>query len=170
MMADVTKIVKKVDTGGSFPPGFLELLGQFHAIWLLFDPQLDHSIGDLLKIGVNETHLLVSGMQFGQKLRFLAELLKRSNHPRKDILIEQIATLQTSKRDMITHAYFKSNRTNFTFMYRARGAYKSGELEFHLNDFANHVGRMVEATRRYHDEYGASISSLMEFAAAIRNM
>jgi hypothetical protein len=153
-----------------FPPNFHKLLGQFHGLWLMFDPHIDYSIGYFLRTDSDETHLLVSGMQFGQKLRLLFELLKRSGHPQKGILMECVSKLQASKRDSITHSYIKSNSTDITFMYRARGAYKSGELPFHIDEFANHVGEMVLATQKYQNAFGASLEELDAFANAISNM
>ncbi len=123
-----------------------------------------------MRINADETHLLVSGMEFGRKLRFLVELLKRSDHPKKSMLIESIKTLQSSKRDIITHSYIKSNSTNITFMYRSRGDYKSGELEFHINDFENHVGEMALASQKYQNAFGASFDDLTAFAEAVLNM
>jgi hypothetical protein len=161
--------VHKIETPG-FPPTFHEILGQFHGLWLMFDVHVDYSIGHFLKIGFDQTHLLVSGTEFGRKLRFLVELLKRSDHPKKGILIESVRKLQSSKRDIITHSYIKSNNTNITFMYRSRGDYQSGELKFHINEFGNHVGEMVLATQRYQNAFGASLDDLTAFAKAVLNM
>jgi hypothetical protein len=153
-----------------FPPGFHDLLGKFHAMWLMFDPTLDYSIGHFLRTPTRDTHMLVSGMMFGTKLRLLADLIKRCDHPRKDRLAEAIKTLQASKRDQITHAYIKSNSANITFMYRSKGgSYQAGELAFHINDFIDHVGRMVEATIAYQKALGASDEELIAFANAIES-
>ncbi len=155
---------------GIFPPGFHELLGKFHAMWLMFDPTLDYSIGHFLRTPTRDTHLIVSGMMFGTKMRLLADLIKRCDHPKKDRLAEAIRTLQASKRDQITHAYIKSNSANITFTYRSKGgSYKSGELAFHINDFIDHVGRMHEATIAYQQSFGASNEDLTAFANAIES-
>lgn len=153
---------------GMFPPGFHELLGQFHSLWLIFDPALDFSIGKFLGTGTRDTHVLVSGMMFGTKLRLLADLIKRCDHPRKDVLAEAVKVLQASKRDQITHAYIKSNAANITFMYRSKGgSYHSGELAFHINEFADHVGKTADAAQRYQKALGASVDDMIAFANAI---
>ena len=115
-------MIRKIDfPDGSFPRGFHEVLGKFHSLWQMFDPTLDYSIGHFLRIDARSTHMLVSGMMFGTKLRLLADLIKRSNHPRKNTLAQAVKSLQASKRDQITHSYIKSNATNVTFMYRTKG-------------------------------------------------
>jgi hypothetical protein len=168
-MADI-KLVKRAEfPDGAFPPGFHLELGKFHSLWLMCDPTLDYSIGHLLKTETPDTHLLVSGMMFGTKLRLLADLIKRSNHPKKNVLAQAIQTLQASKRDQITHAYIKSNSTNVTFMYRSKGgSYKAGELQFHMDEFTEHVANMADAVKRYFDALGASADAIMAFAAAIK--
>ena len=164
-----SKTVKKIEfPEGTFPPGFQRELGKFHALWLMFDPTLDYSIGHFLKTETRDTHMLVSGMMFGTKLRLLADLIKRSNHPKKDILAECAKTLQASKRDQITHSYIKSNASDFTLMYRNKGgSYQSGELAFHIDEFTNHVGKLAEAAQRYFNALGASADEIIAFAKAI---
>jgi hypothetical protein len=163
-------IVPKLDFKDMFPPGFHELLGQFHSLWLIFDPALDFSIGHFLGTETRSTHALVSGMMFGTKLALLADLIKRSDHPKKGILSECVSTLRASKRDQITHAYIKSNKTNFTLMYRSKGGnYQSGELAFHIDDFATHVAKMAEAAKRYHEAFGVPIEQFEAFANDIKS-
>jgi hypothetical protein len=163
------KRVKRIEFAvGLFPPGFHEELGKFHGNWLLFDPTLDYSIGHFLKIDARDTHMLVSGMMFGTKLRLAFDLVKRSNHPKKDILTESIKTLQASKRDQITHAYIKSNATNVSFMYRSKGgSYQAGELPFHMDEFTEHVTKICEASQRYFYSLGVPADDVMAFANAI---
>lgn len=169
MAEEAKKSVPKIDTPG-FPAGFHELLGQFHCIWLMFDVTLDYSIGHFLGIDREETHILVSGLEFGRKLRLLVELLKRSDHPKKDLLVECIGKLQAAKRDYITHSYIASNTTNVSFIYRSRGEFKSGRLEFHIDEFAAHVAGVVLATQLYQRNLGASGEEIDAFAIAVLNM
>jgi hypothetical protein len=42
-----------------FPPNFHKLLGQFHCMWLMFDVQVDWSIGKFLNLPTEQTHILV---------------------------------------------------------------------------------------------------------------
>ncbi|RXH19511.1 hypothetical protein EAS54_08180 [Bradyrhizobium guangzhouense] len=136
----------------------------------MFDPTLDYSIGYFLGSDTRSTHMLVSGMMFGTKLRLLADLIKRSKHPKKDTLAEKIKLLQASKRDQITHAYVKSNKAHVTFMYRSKGgSYKSGELAFHIDGFIDHVGKMAEAAMEYQEALGAPVQELLGFAKAIES-
>jgi hypothetical protein len=164
-------MVRKVEVTypEAFPPSFHEILGKFHGLWLMFDVHVDYSIGKFLRLTPDETHLLVSGTTFGQKLRLLHELIKRSDHQKKQSLLANIKILQSSNRDNITHAYIKSNRTNVTFMYRARGQYKSGELAFHIDEFSEHVAKMADATIQYQNEFGASEELRHVAVAAIIN-
>jgi hypothetical protein len=155
---------------GTFPPGFIETLGHFHCIWLMFDVTLDFAIGYFLAIDFEETHILVSGLEFGRKLRLLVELLKRSKHDKKDILIESIKTIQASKRDIITHSYIASNTTNISFVYKSRGEFKSGRLEFHIDDFTNHVAKIIQATQRFQNSLGVSDETIGHFANTVLSM
>lgn len=153
-----------------FPPDFHHLLGQFHCMWLMFDVQIDWSIGQFLKIPTEQTHILVAGMEFGRKLRLLIELLKRSEHPRKSALIECIRTLQGAKRDIITHSYIASNSTSISFIYRSRGEYKGGRLDFQIEQFSEHVIKMVKATQNYQSALNAPGEEQIAFAMAALNI
>jgi hypothetical protein len=153
-----------------FPPTFHILLGQFHCIWLMFDVQVDYSIGKFLNISPEQTHILVAGMEFGRKLRLLIELLKRSDHPKKATLIESIRTLQGAKRDIITHSYIASSKTHIRFLYRGRGEYSAGKLTFHIDQFNEHVATMVEAAQKYQRTLNAPDDEQIAFAEACLNI
>jgi hypothetical protein len=153
-----------------FPPNFHKLLGQFHCMWLMFDVQVDWSIGKFLNLPTEQTHILVAGMEFGKKLRLLVELLKRSDHPKKATLIESIGTLQKAKRDIITHSYIASDETHIRFIYRARGEYSAGKLDFHIDQFNEHVATMIQAAQKYQRALGASGDEQIAFAEACLNI
>jgi hypothetical protein len=156
----------KIEAPG-FPPDFHRTLGIFHGMWMMFDVTLDYSIGMFLKCAPIETHILLAGMEFGRKLRLVVELAKRSEHPKKSILVESVRKLQTAKREIITHSYIASNEENITFVNRGRGGeFKTTRTEFTMEQFSDHVRDMVEATQKYQRALGATMGDLLAFAIA----
>ncbi|PJI37388.1 MAG: hypothetical protein CTR53_20540 [Ferrovibrio sp.] len=137
----------------------------------MFDVTLDYSIGKFLRLEHSETHILVAGMEFGRKIRLLCELLKHSDHPKKQQLVEQLSILQAAKRDAITHAYVASNSTDITFIYRSRGGpYEAKELRFTYPEFKEHVTTLIEAAQRYQRMLGAPVEELLSFANTVLSL
>jgi hypothetical protein len=135
-------------------------------MWLMFDVIADFSVKQFLNITTDQAHILAAGMEFGRKLRFLFELIKRSTHPKRDILMESVRKLQTAKRDIITHSYIAANLNSVTFIYRARGEYAAGKLEFSITEFETHVSTMIEAAKKYQDALNEPEDNLVVFANA----
>lgn len=153
-----------------FPKDFHEMLGKFHCAWLMFDPLLDYSIGKFLNISFEQTHILVAGMEFGKKLRLLIELLKRSNFEKKSVMIESLRTLQGSKRDVITHSYIASDEKNLSFIFKARGGYGASVLNFKIDEFSEHVLKMIVATQKFQDALSADVDELRYFGLVSLNI
>lgn len=122
---------------------FLTLLGYFHAIWASVDLVLCYGIGDLLKIGPGECHVLTAGMEFGPKITVLRNVIYRSKHPKRNELLGLLGKLQNeSKRNVLTHAFMLSDEHKVIFIERSRGGdYRAQRHEFTLDEFAQHVLR-----------------------------
>jgi hypothetical protein len=154
----------------NYPPEFHKLLGQFHGMWLQLDPVLDYSIGYFLSIPPEDTHIITAGMEFGKKLRILIDLIQRYPDPKKAELIKHLRILKGSKREFITHAYVASNKTHVRFISRSRGGeYKATELTFSIQEFRDHVIKIVRAAIAYENAFTARPEDVIEFAnAALR--
>lgn len=150
-----------------FPPDFHRTLGIFHCMFLMFDAMLDFSIGEFLKTEPIETHIMMSGMEFGKKLRLLIDLAKRSKHPKKELLVQHLRTLQSAKREIITHSYVASDETSVIFYSKSRGGdFKVTKTEFTMDEFADHVTRIVQAAQAYQNAFGSKMGDLLAFAIA----
>jgi hypothetical protein len=164
MAADID--LETIEATG-FPPDFHRTLGHFHSMWMMFDVTLDFSLKQMLEISNQQTHIMCAGMEFGRKLRLLIELLKRSNHPKRDDLVAAIKVLQGSKREILTHGYIGSNTTHVTFIYRNRGDYGVTRQEYSIEEFKTHVTAMVKATIKFQEALEVSDEDFLEFANSI---
>jgi hypothetical protein len=149
---------------GAFPPNFHHVLGQFHCMWMMFDVTLDFAIKKLLGISDRQAHIMCTGMEFGKKLRLLSELLKNGDADSGRELLSAGKILQSSKRDALTHGYIASNSTHVTFVYRNRGSFTVDKYEFTIEEFQEHVAKMVKATIQFQKTLAASEDELTKFA------
>jgi len=149
---------------GAFPPNFHHVLGQFHSMWMMFDVTLDFAIKKLLGINNQQAHILCTGMEFGKKLRLVSELLKRGDVANGQELASAVKILQSARRDALTHGYIASNSTHVTFIYRNRGTYSVDKVEFSIDEFEEHVAKMVKATIQFQKAIAPDVNQLGEFA------
>jgi hypothetical protein len=134
----------------NFPRDFHRLLGLFHSIFASVDPMIDFMIGKLLNADDIDAHIITAGMEFGRKLRILIDLSKRSDLPKKGIIIESLRTLQESRRDAITHGYIATNPTTVVFNHRSRGGeFTAKRLSFSIRAFQDPVERMIKAAQSF---------------------
>ncbi len=155
----------------NYPQEFHKLLGQFHGMWLQLDPLLDYSIGYFLSVPPEDTHIITAGLEFGRKLRILIDLINRYPDPKKTELIKQLKILQGAKRDQITHSYVASDREHVVFISRSRGGdYSATELRFSIQEFREHVVKVVRAAQAYENALNARPDDVLAFAnAALRS-
>lgn len=130
-----------------FRSAFLSQLGAFHAAWAAVDQCVDISIGRFLKLPHEQTHLLTSGMMFGRKAKLLADLLGRSDHPRKAEALGALNKIRGEiRRDWLAHSYITSTQETVTFIYRnTSGEFKVNKLTYSVKEFRDHVTGMIEA-------------------------
>ena len=152
-------------------PEFRMALGTFHGAWCSLDMIVDFAIGKLLNLKPEQTHLMTAGMLYGAKFRLLAELLRRSDHPRKSELLGALNKVRNNaKREVITHAYLQASADRVWFLTRTRGGeYKASALGFGYQEFVDHVEIFTQAGTDFEKALGVTQDELREFwEAAVR--
>jgi hypothetical protein len=134
-----------------FSRDFIHELGFFFGAWSAFDMITDFSIGKFLGLSHDATHLLTAGTVWGKKCRLLVELIKRSDHPKKQELLASLKIIQgQAKRDLFAHSYARSSDKTVTFLNRQEGGgYHAEEFTFTLETFREHVHKFVKAASAF---------------------
>jgi hypothetical protein len=118
------------DRNLSQTPIFQRELGRFFGAWTSAEATIDFSIGKLLKITHEESHLITATLEFGRKITLLRSLVSRHRSKNKETIIKCLNTLQNeSKRNVFAHSYIGSTKTVVTFIERIPyGKFSANEL------------------------------------------
>jgi hypothetical protein len=101
---------------------YTQLMGHFQSMWGSVEVITDYAIWRFLKVTPGQAHLITSGMMFGRKARLLADLIGRSDDPKKAQILGAFNQLRgLSKRDLFAHAYVRSDGKSVTFLERSQG-------------------------------------------------
>jgi hypothetical protein len=157
-----------VDKRLIFSDRFIHQLGWFFGAWTTFDMITDFAIGKFLNATHEDTHLLTAGMMWGRKARLLADLIKRTDHPKKSELLGSLNTVRGQvKRDVFAHSYTRSDENTVTFLNRKEGGgYQAVEYPFTLERFTAHVKTFTQASEDFAKALGASPQELSAFTKA----
>lgn len=146
---------------------FLYHLGSFWAAWASTELLTSFTIGKLLNLSPEQTHLITASMEFGRKATLLRSLLKRSSHPKKEALLEALGKIQNNKRNILAHSYALSSSTTVTFIERKLARdYKAEEHTFTLPGFEAHVDAFVNAGTDFEEALGSPNAEVQAFAKA----
>ena len=114
-----------------------------------------------------DTHIILSGMMFGSKIRLLLALLKRSNHKKKAELLAAIGKIQASKRNEFAHSYLGLDKENILFIERTKGnKYDIVEHQFTAQEFRQHVADFIKATQAFQNALAPDDAELLKFVKA----
>jgi hypothetical protein len=151
-----------------FSNEFIHELGWFFGAWTSFEGVTDYALGKLLNVPHEDAHLITAGMMWGRKARLLADLLKRSDHPKKDELLRCLNIVRGQiKRDVFAHSYLYGTETTVTFLSRQEGSgFKAVEYTFTLPEFREHVKTFTQASADFQAALGVPSSELLAFAQA----
>ena len=149
-------------------PEFTQLMGLFHGYWSSLDLTIDYAICQFLKVTHHQAHLITAGMTSGPKFRLLADLIGRSDHPKRDQLLGSLNGIRAiQKRDVFAHSYIESFSDSVNFLSRTTGGtYKATKHEFTQSSFEKHILEMVKVSMQFYDALGASRADLQTFAEA----
>src|ERR1051326_8177509 len=90
---------------------FNALLDLFLGCWATFEMTTDFAIGKFLKTPHEQTHLITAGMMSGRRAGLLADLVGRSDHPRKAEILNAFDKLRgMSTKDIFVHCCRWSNK------------------------------------------------------------
>lgn len=155
---------KRLQDGLAFNAQF----GFFYAAWAVAEALLDCALGQFLRLGDAETHLLTAGMPYGRKAALLRSLINRSNHANKAMLIHKLKVMQNeSLRNVFAHSYLASDDKIITFVERSHsGDYWAKEHNFTLEEFNLHVKKFAEAMRDFGEALGVPPSQFRKFQHA----
>jgi hypothetical protein len=142
-------------------------MGAFQSMWGSTEIVTDYAICKFLKVTPGQAHLITAGMLFGRKGRLLADLIARSDDPKKDQILGAFNKLRgMSKRDMFAHAYVRSDSNTITFLDRSGGEFRAQEHTFTLDEFRAYVTGFSEAGTAFRSAIGATKEELDAFAKA----
>jgi hypothetical protein len=152
-------------------PRFLLFLGSFYASWTAADMTLDFAIGRFMDLPADTTQMLTAGMQYGNKIRILREVIRKGEHKNKAKLLTALNKMQNeSKRNVFAHSYLigSSGPAEFfdkvSFVERPPGGeYIVREHEFTLEEWKDHCVDFAEASKDFWDALGATNDELQEF-------
>lgn len=146
---------------------FNEQLGQFHYNWSAADIHVDYAIYKFLEVTPLQAHLITTGMMFGRKIRLLVDLIKNGEHDKKAELLAALGRIQGANRDLIAHAWVRSDASTVTFLERKPSG-KNGAVEhtFTLAEFTARVAEVTSAGTELRQLLNIQSADLDEFAKA----
>src|ERR1700730_3783611 len=152
----------------SFRDDYTQLMGRLQSQWAALEIITDYAIGKFLKVTDGQAHLITSGMMFGRKGRLLADLIAKSDHPRKAAILGAFNKLRgMSKRDMFAHSYLRSTKDTVTFLDRSvSGEFRAEEHTFTLEEFRAYVMDFEIAIGAFQASLGATRGQFEAFAKA----
>ncbi len=151
----------------AFREDYTQLMGTFQSMWGSTEIVTDYAIYKFLKVTPGQAHLITAGVLFGRKGRLLADLVARSDDPKKDHILGAFNKLRgLSKRDMFAHAYVRSDSNTITFLDRSGGEFRAQEHTFTLDEFRAYVKEFEKAGIEFNQALGASKEELDAFAKA----
>lgn len=147
---------------------FLWQLGTFHAVCSEFDLAMDYAVLKMLRVTPEAAHLITSGMVFGRKARLLADLIGRSDHPRKAQLLGALNYVRGhNKRDIITHGHCSFDQGRISFLERSTsGDFRAKEHSFTMLEFLDHIKKFVDHCLLFVKELGVTHAEMREFSRA----
>ncbi|WP_422009014.1 hypothetical protein [Reyranella sp.] len=149
-------------------PLFLGLYGAFHSAFGSLDVTIDIGIGKLLKIGIEETHIITTAIDFSRRAQMLSDLVALQNHPQKAAILSAIKTIQNeAKRNAFAHSYLSGNEDTVTFIHRHReNTLKPKRHTYSRESFAAHVGVFMKAASDLQEALGISNDDFSAFTIA----
>jgi hypothetical protein len=150
-------------------PRFYSHLGWFYAAWTSLDLTIDYAIHKCLKISPEQTHQLVSGMEFGKKVALLRSLLNKSDYENGPQLKGFLTKFtKESLRNVFTHSFIASDHDYVSFVHRTsfQGEYSCTVYKFDPDGFVTHVKKFVQLASDFEKALGLSPEILGEFAGA----
>lgn len=120
-------------------------LGVFHAVWSTIDITVDMAIGSFLDVTDEEAIMVTWGMMFGPKVKLLASLVRRSQHPEKQAIMTSLNAVRgDAKRDVLAHGYQLGGLTQLGFIEKARGNDFTTKVHLFTNEeFRLHVDKLI---------------------------
>jgi hypothetical protein len=112
-------------------------------------------------------------MMFGKKARLLADLIKRSTHPNKPVILQHLNKLRgDSLRDVFAHSYIHTDSGTVTFIERrdAGGTVMVREHPFTIGAFIKHVADISDAAVALYAAVVESNEDVQAFSQAALNL
>src|SRR5262249_16746436 len=126
-------------------------------------------IGRLKMIPAEQTHRLVAGLRFSDKLKLLRSLLDQSHPANLEQLREFLDRIENdSLRNVFAHSFLASDTSSVTFYHREsprRGEYSCYGYRFLADNFVTHVQEFAELTHNFERALEFSQREIGEFAS-----
>lgn len=143
--------------------------GLFHATWGSIELVTDLAVARFLNIAPETSHLITSGMMFGKKARLLADLIGRSNHPKRTALLTELNTIRgKGKRDVFVHGYITSTDDGrIEIVERTQGGQFSVKRHsFTRRELSAHVQMVWNSFQAFGEALGVTNEELSDFIGA----
>ncbi|MBX3505174.1 MAG: hypothetical protein KF895_06805 [Parvibaculum sp.] len=148
-------------------------IGLFQTLWMNVETLTDFAIGKFLKVSHEQAHLVTAGLMFGRKARLLADLVARSDHPRRSELLGIVNKIRgQTKRDVLFHSTIGASEdgTKLVFTHRDAGqSLRVVEYSFTKKEFINHLQLLMNLTMDLQSELPASQEEMDGFRRAAFN-
>jgi len=152
---------------------FNVLLDLFLGAWATFEMTVDFAIGKFLNTSHEQTHLITAGMMFGRRARLLAELVTRSDHPRKTEILGAFNKLcGMSKWEIFVHSFLQPNREEGVhFLARsANGQFKTKSPGFTKAELMDQLRAFAIAGSDFYIALGVTDADIQSFGAAAERL
>ncbi|MEQ1931998.1 MAG: hypothetical protein ABL957_15910 [Parvularculaceae bacterium] len=148
---------------------FSLMLGLFNSGWATLELTTDFAIYKFLGVTPLQAHLITGGLVFGRRAKLLADLVGRSDHPKKkEILATFQAVRSNNKRDVFAHSYIWSNSRIVRFIERPAGGNEATAKahDFTLAEFEKHVSDFADKCVAFYSALGCTYEEVQAFGDA----
>jgi len=145
---------------------FNPLMDLFLGAWASFEMTVDFAIGKFLKTSHEQTHLITAGMMFGRRASLLADLVGRSDHPRKAEILGALNKLcGMSKGDIFIRSFLQPNQEGF-LSRSANGQFKIKSPSLTKAELMDQLRTFAVAGSDFYIALGVTDADIQSFGAA----
>ena len=149
---------------------FNPLMDLFLGAWASFEMTVDFAIGKFLKTSHEQTHLITAGMMFGRRAKLLADLVGRSDHPRKAEILGAFNKLcGMSKGEVFVRSFLQPSREGF-LSRSANGQFKIKSPSLTKAELMDQLRTFAVAGADFYIALGVTDADIQSFGAAAESL
>lgn len=148
-------------------------IGLFQTLWMNIEAYTDYAIGKFLQVPHEQAHLITAGLMFGRKARLLADLIGKSDHPRRSELLGLVNKVRgETKRDILFHSTIGASKDGMKLVFTHRDAgqsFRTVEHSFTKKEFISHLQFLTNLAMDLQSELQISQEEMNSFRDAAFN-